>query len=220
LRTRPLIGPGGQLLSNGEKDKSCSCLIDSLLIVTGQTLMAAKPVAPQPIRKAWKFCPRCGVAAAKKGRNPFRCEPCGFTQYFGPVSAVGAIATDPNGQVLLLVRAKDPGKGLYGLPGGFIDAGETAEEALHREVLEEVQLQVTSYRYLVSFPNEYNFQGFVLPVTDMFFVIEVESFDSLSLLDGEIDAWHFCHPEKKELQRMAFESNRMALEMFLSHRKK
>jgi ADP-ribose pyrophosphatase len=182
--------------------------------------MASKPAASQPIRKAWKFCPRCGVTVGRKGHNPFCCEACQFTQYFAPVTAVGAIATDPEGQVLLVVRAKDPGKGLYGLPGGFVDVGETLEAALTREVLEEVQLEVTSYRYLVSYPNEYNFRGFVLPVTDMFFVIEVKSFDSISLLDGEIDAWHFCNPKKKDLQRMAFESNRKALEFFLSQRRK
>ena len=101
-----------------------------------------------------------------------------------------------------------------------MDVGETLEQALEREVLEEVQLQVTSMSYLVSFPNEYNFNGFILPVTDVFFVIEVKSFDSMSLLDGEIDAWHFCHPGKKELKRMAFESNRRALEVFLAKRAK
>lgn len=172
----------------------------------------------KPISKAWKFCPQCGIAATHKGRNPFSCKGCGFTHYFAPVSAVGAIATDESGQILLLVRAKDPGKGLYGLPGGFVDAGETAEDALRREVLEEVQLKVISYRYLVSYPNEYNFKGFILPVTDMFFVIEVKSFSEMSLMDGEIDDWHFCHPTKKELKRMAFESNRRALEYFIKQR--
>ena len=179
---------------------------------------ASRSKEPKPIRKAWKYCPRCGIKADRKGQNPFSCDSCGFTHYFAPVSAVGAIATDPSGKILLLVRAKDPGKGLYGLPGGFVDAGETAEEALKREVLEEVQLKVTSYRYLVSYPNEYNFKGFVLPVTDMFFVIEVESFEDMSLLDGEIDAWHFCKPSRKELKRMAFESNRRALEFFLKQK--
>jgi len=134
------------------------------------------------------------------------------------MSAVAGIATDPDGQVLLLVRANDPGKGMFGLPGGFVDPGETAEEALQREVLEEVELEVTSYHYLVSYPNEYNYRGFILPVTDLFFVVEVRSFDTMSLADGEISSWNFCHPTKRELKRMAFESNRRALECFLNER--
>ena len=77
---------------------------------------------------------------------------------------------------------------------------------------------MTSYRYLASFPNEYNYRGFLLPVTDMFFVIEVVSFDAMHLADGEIADWRFCHPQKRELNRMAFLSNRRALEEFLKQR--
>ena len=186
--------------------------------MTPRKLTARPKRKPQPIRKAWKFCPRCGAAVDKPGKHPFVCSVCQFSHFFGPVSAVGAIATDPEGQVLLLVRAKDPGQGMYGLPGGFVEPGETAEEALQREVLEEVQLEVTSCRYLVSYPNEYNHQGFNLPVTDMFFVVEVASFDNMLAADGEIAGWHFCHPRKKELNRMAFDSNRRALELFLKQR--
>jgi ADP-ribose pyrophosphatase len=175
----------------------------------------SRQAVPKPIRRAWKFCPKCGEKASVTGRNPFSCGGCGYTHFFGPVSAVGAITTDAEGQVLLLVRAKDPGKGLYGLPGGFVDVGETAEEALHREVKEEVGLRVRACRYLTSFPNEYVYGGFVLPVTDMFFVMEVHSFDELAPGDGEISAWHFCRPGRRELRRMAFESNRRALELFL-----
>ena len=170
---------------------------------------------PQPIRRAWRFCPKCGNPAAKKGRNPFVCETCEFSHFFAPVSAVGSIIADPSGQVLLLIRGNEPGRGKFGLPGGFVDVGETAEEALAREVLEEVRLKVIAQRYLVSFPNEYVFHGFVLPVTDMFFVVDVESFDGMTVQQGEISASHFCHPGKKELIRMAFESNRKALEVYL-----
>lgn len=116
---------------------------------------------------------------------------------------------------MLLVRGKDPGRGKFGLPGGFIDAGETAEQALAREIYEEIRLKLTAWQYLASFPNEYTFHGFVLPVTDMFFVAQVESFDTLETGDGEIEGWHFCHPGPKELRNMAFESNRKALELYL-----
>jgi ADP-ribose pyrophosphatase len=125
---------------------------------------------------------------------------------------------DAQRQVLLLVRGKDPGKGKYGLPGGFVDPGETAEQALAREVQEEIGLTVRSQTYLTSFPNQYVFGGFTLPVTDLFFVMEVKSFDPIRTVDGEITAWHFCHPGRRELNRMAFESNRRALEVFLARK--
>lgn len=150
--------------------------------------------------------------------NPFHCAACEYTHFFGPCAAVGAITTDLEGQVLLLIRGKDPGKGKYGLPGGFVDPGESVEQALEREVLEEVQLKVTGQRYLTSFPNQYAYCGALLPVTDVFFVITVESFDGMKVQDGEIDAWHFCHPTRRELSRMAFESNRKALQLYLKQK--
>ena len=119
-----------------------------------------------------------------------------------------------------MVRGKDPGKGMYGLPGGFVDPGETAEEAMVREVREETQLKVISYRYLASYPNQYAFRGAIIPVTDLFFVATVRSFDNMAVQEGEIEAWHFCHPTSKELGQMAFESNRKALQLFLKQRKK
>ena len=118
--------------------------------------------------------------------------------------------------VLLITRARDPGKGKFGMPGGFVDAGESLEEALKREVLEEVNLHATSITYLASFPNSYAYKGVVSAVTDAFFVCRVNSFDSLVVQDGEVSDYHFVHPTKKELDNLAFESNRRALEFYLS----
>ncbi len=174
------------------------------------------PKVVRPIQKVWTHCPRCGAPAVKKGLNPFRCASCSYTHYFSPCTAVGAITADPEGRILLLVRGKDPGKGLFGLPGGFVDVGETAEEALHREVQEEIGLTVVGQQYLASFPNQYIYDGAILPVTDLFFVMHVESFDKIELLDGEITDWHFCHPTSRELKKMAFESNRRALKLYLA----
>lgn len=174
----------------------------------------------KPVSKVWTFCPKCGSKARKRGANPFRCFECEYTHFFSPCTAVGAITEDLQGRVLLLVRGKDPGKGMFGLPGGFVDPGETAEEAMVREVREETQLKVVSHRYLVSYPNHYAFRGAIIPVTDLFFVATVRSFDNMAVQQGEIDAWHFCHPTAKELKQMAFESNRKALQFFLKQRRK
>ena len=170
----------------------------------------------QPVQSAWQYCPRCGAQSTRSGVNPFSCDDCRYVHYFSPVSAVGAITTDPSDNVLLLIRGKDPGKGMFGLPGGFIDPGESAEEALHREVFEEVNLHVEHMEFLATFPNTYAFGGVIISVTDMFFSVRVDSFEGMAVQAGEIDAWHFCKPGQEELDRMAFKSNRLALELFLS----
>ena len=172
----------------------------------------------QPIAQLYQYCPVCGSKGDASGSNPFRCPACDHTHYFSPVTAVGAIITDEQGLVLLITRAKDPGKGKYGLPGGFVDPNESLEEALRREVLEEINLQATSVRYLTSFPNTYAYSGAVFPVTDGFFVCEVDSFDSIAAQEGEITDFHFLEPNKEVLDNLAFESNRLALEFFLANR--
>ncbi len=172
-----------------------------------------------PVAEAFCFCPRCGAQRESPGGNPFSCVQCGFTHYFGPVTAVGGIVCDGDGDVLFLQRKKDPGKGKLGIPGGFVDAGETVEEALRREAIEELNLHVVRTEYLVSFPNEYIFQGVALPVTDVFFECEVDSFDDMRAQEAEVDGWHFCHPDESTLDEMAFPSNRKAVEEFLRRRR-
>ncbi|MFC6092165.1 NUDIX hydrolase [Saccharothrix lopnurensis] len=56
---------------------------------------------------------------------------------------VGAIVHDTNGRVLLVRRRNPPGEGLWSLPGGRVEPGETDETALVREVREETGLSVT-----------------------------------------------------------------------------
>lgn len=126
--------------------------------------------------------------------------------------------TNAEGELLLLRRARDPGKGKFGLPGGFVDAGESAEAALAREIDEEVNLSTTNMRYLCSLPNFYVYKGVELPVTDIFFVCEISSFDGLRRQESEVASVHFCHVNNKELEQMAFPSNRRALEIFLQQR--
>jgi len=59
------------------------------------------------------------------------------------VACVGAIIRDDQGRVLLVRRANEPGRGLWSLPGGRIEAGEAEDVAVAREVLEETGLVVT-----------------------------------------------------------------------------
>jgi ADP-ribose pyrophosphatase YjhB (NUDIX family) len=55
---------------------------------------------------------------------------------------VGAVVFDAQGRLLMIQRGHDPGAGLWSIPGGRIEPGETDEQALVRELLEETNLQV------------------------------------------------------------------------------
>lgn len=59
------------------------------------------------------------------------------------VACVGAIVVDERGRLLLIQRANDPGAGRWSVPGGRVEAAETSEQALRREMREETALDVT-----------------------------------------------------------------------------
>jgi 8-oxo-dGTP diphosphatase len=58
------------------------------------------------------------------------------------VPCVGAVVTDEQGRLLMIQRGHDPGAGLWSIPGGRVEPGETDVQALVREMLEETNLQV------------------------------------------------------------------------------
>ncbi len=64
------------------------------------------------------------------------------------IPCVGAVIRDGAGRLLLIRRGHEPGKGLWSIPGGRIEPGESDESALVREVREETGLAVTAGRLL------------------------------------------------------------------------
>ncbi len=64
------------------------------------------------------------------------------------IGCVGAVITDGQGRLLLIKRGHEPGAGLWSLPGGRVEPGETDAEALVREMREETGLAVRAGRLL------------------------------------------------------------------------
>jgi ADP-ribose pyrophosphatase YjhB (NUDIX family) len=89
-----------------------------------------------------RFCPRCGQPAEVKFPRQIACSHCGYSAYYNPKPVACAIPVDDEGRVILLRRAFDPGRGLWTFPGGFVDLGESVEEAAHRETDEELRMAI------------------------------------------------------------------------------
>ena len=81
------------------------------------------------------------------------------------IPCVGAIIKDGDGRLLLIKRGHEPGAGLWSLPGGRIEAGETDEEAVIREIREETGLIVVPGR-LVGSVQRPGADGSVLVIRD------------------------------------------------------
>jgi NAD+ diphosphatase len=153
-------------------------------------------------------CPRC--AAPRTGSaSPFRCPACALTLFANPAVGVGCFITNPDGQVLFTVRAKHPGKGMLGLPGGFVDAGENAEDALRREAREEIGGQLGAIRYLCSSPNRYHYGGVDYDVLDLFYTAQLLP-GALVSDPEEIGGLRWLQPADVRVDDIAFPSMREA----------
>ena len=168
----------------------------------------------QPV-ELFEHCPRCGHRRQPGSpRQPFHCVECGFHFYFNPCIAVAAIVLGPDRRALFVRRAHEPAKGKLAVPGGFVDLGETAEEALRREIREEVNLEVGPLEFLCTALNQYDYRGVTYPVLDLAFVTRASSTDGIGALDG-VESYCWLPPGEVELNEIAFPSIRTALEHYL-----
>jgi len=89
--------------------------------------------------KEYIFCPICGTTlqiGMIEGKERKYCPKCDFVDYRNPLPVALAI-TVKDKDFLLIKRGLPPRKGMWASPSGFIEIGETAEEACLRELKEE-----------------------------------------------------------------------------------
>jgi ADP-ribose pyrophosphatase YjhB (NUDIX family) len=89
-----------------------------------------------------RFCPRCGEPAEIAFPRSIACSHCGYAAYFNPKPVAATIPIDDQNRVILLRRGFDPAQGLWTFPGGFVELGESVEDAAHRETDEELGIAV------------------------------------------------------------------------------
>lgn len=160
-----------------------------------------------PLIEAYTHCPLCGSTNYVAGSPGRRCEDCGHREFNNPVAAAGAFISDEDGRLLLIRRANDPAKGALMIPGGFLDGGESLEDAVRREVGEEVGLDIVDLTYLTSHTNQYLFDGLHRVTVDVMFAATVASLDVVLDLD-EATAYEFLKADEIDPVDLAFDSIR------------
>ena len=95
-------------------------------------------------------------------------------------------------ELLVGRRAFNPAKGMLDLPGGFVDAGESLEQAVVRELQEETGATVIPERWLFSLPNTYRYSGMDIPTVDSFFLCRLQ--DNADLHGQDDISSLFWHP--------------------------
>ncbi|EEY86696.1 NAD(+) diphosphatase [Acinetobacter radioresistens] len=103
-------------------------------------------------RRNHKFCSHCGhETEVHPLEYAMICPTCRYRQYPRVQPCVITIITRGEDEILLAQSVRNKGK-MYGLIAGFVEVGETLEDAVRRETLEEVGLHLKNIRYLASQP--------------------------------------------------------------------
>jgi ADP-ribose pyrophosphatase YjhB (NUDIX family) len=142
-----------------------------------------------------KFCAECGGPIVREipvNDNRLRCicSACGTIHYQNPRVVAGCVA-EWRGKVLLCRRAIEPRSGLWTLPAGFMEMGETTAEAAVRETLEEANARVGAaelYTVMSLLHMDQVHMMYRAPLLDLDFSPGSESTD-VALFDPESIPW-------------------------------
>jgi 8-oxo-dGTP pyrophosphatase MutT (NUDIX family) len=145
----------------------------------------------------------------------FRCSHCRFVLFFNPAVAGAAFLRNPAGELLFLRRAHEPAQGKLGLPGGFVDYHETAEQGLAREIREEIGIDAGPFTFLCTQVNRYEYQDTVYPVVDLFFTSDLPVDAQPRCLDA-VDDLRWLRPEDVDVNSLAFPSLRAAFQHLMT----
>ena len=135
-----------------------------------------------------RFCPRCGVRTVQTARIAKRCPQCG-QEIYPRISPAIIVLIKRGEDEVLLVHARNFRGTFRGLVAGFLEPGETLEECVRREVMEETGLAIKNIRYFASQPWPYP-SGIMVG-----YVAEYAGGD-IHLQDEELNAGAFYHKDR------------------------
>jgi ADP-ribose pyrophosphatase YjhB (NUDIX family) len=156
------------------------------------------------------FCPRCGHQLERREVDDHRIRPvcpnCHYVLFLNPPIAAGVVATRGN-CVVLIRRGEEPGRGLWGLPAGFMEVDETTEETARRECLEETGLEVE----LKGLWGVWSYLHAHKRTAGVLILYRAEITDGAPAAGTDSTEVKFFGPEEIPLDELAFETHKEAL---------
>jgi NADH pyrophosphatase NudC (nudix superfamily) len=157
----------------------------------------------------YKFCPECGGRLQKAKENLLICKQCAYEFWINPRPCNMVIVINNKNEILLVKRKFAPSKGLWDLPGGFMELHENSEQAAIRELKEETHLNVSQIKYLGSTTGIYKYQGNKLTTIAMAYVAQVKNFN-VKVGDDAKDFYWF-NIKKIPMDQLAFKCIKWAI---------
>lgn len=121
----------------------------------------------------FEFCPKCSSKfISQKDQTKLQCTDCKFIFYQNSKPTSSAIIVKEN-QVLLGRRSVEPSKGMWDIPGGFLEYGEHPEDGVKREALEETGLDVEIQDMLGIFMDRYKHGDYEEATLNIAYIVNV-----------------------------------------------
>lgn len=160
-------------------------------------------------KEVFRFCMLCQGEFKNNSDIEKECTNCGYVYFIAAKPSAGGIIINSKNQILLIKRNRNPFKGSLDIPAGFVDYNETSEEALVREMKEEVNLDVTNFKFWKSVVGDYDFKGVIKQYITSIFIVKVDDIQSNMVLGGSdaVDA-RFYDLAEINLSEVSFKSTR------------
>jgi ADP-ribose pyrophosphatase YjhB (NUDIX family) len=158
----------------------------------------------------FKYCPLCTSEMNRESELLLTCPDCGFHYYFNPKPCTAVILENSAKKILVVRRKREPFKDMLDLPGGFVDLHENLEQAIEREIKEELGIKATNLRYYLSLIDKYKYTGVEYPILTFVFTGTVPAEEKITPADDVYDP-HFIKPEEINIEEVSFESMKQVI---------
>lgn len=159
-----------------------------------------------------KHCPTCGAETKQVADNKYVCIDCEKDHYVNPRPCVGAILFTDKHHILMARRAGEPHKGMLDCLGGFVDVGESFEQAFYRELEEEAGIKpddLEDIQYAGSTYDMYPWQNDQIPLLCVFFSARLRPGVTVTA-DDDVSELIVYKLNELPLDQIAFEGVRQA----------